>query len=256
MFDDDCHVVDIPKGHGDPAKTHGATPEPAKLPDPSPDRAPRDPQPGRLPSSTSGDGLHQRDHPPVTGAAAPRSQVPHATRTGHEGIKAAAPHDQRINAAKTSDQGTEGIGTHDFDPIRSAREAQDRFHISLDISAELSRIKSERIRGLIGAAADRWRREFDALIEHGAAAPENQVLVVVLIGSESEDQVRESSVEASDADKEILRAIEAKFAKARVPFWTALASLGKVKEWSASLEISAGFFAVKGTGGISVTFGK
>jgi hypothetical protein len=44
--------------------------------------------------------------------------------------------------------------------------------------------------------------------------------------------------------------------KANVPFWAALASLGKVKEWSASLEISAGLFAVKGTGGISVTFGK
>jgi len=76
-----------------------------------------------------------------------------------------------------------------------------------------------------------------------------------MIAKEPEDKVQESKAKVSDADKAVLEGIEKRLGDARVPFWTALASLGKVKEWSASLEISAGFFAVKGTGGISVTFG-
>lgn len=143
-----------------------------------------------------------------------------------------------------------------FDAERNAREAQEMFHNELDISGELSRLANEKVNSAIRVRTDRAIREFDVLIKMGNSAPPSQVLVTVLLYADSENQVQESHAGASQADEEILQAIQVKFARARIPFWTALASLGKVKEWSASLEISAGFFAVKGTGGISVTFGK
>jgi hypothetical protein len=143
-----------------------------------------------------------------------------------------------------------------FDAERNAREAQEMFHNELDISGELSRLANEKVSSAIKVRTDRAIREFDVLIKMGNSAPPSQVLVTVLLYADSENQVQESEAGASQADEEILQAIQGKFARARIPFWTALASLGKVKEWSASLEISAGFFAVKGTGGISVTFGK
>jgi hypothetical protein len=83
-----------------------------------------------------------------------------------------------------------------------------------------------------------------------------EATVTVRIGADTVISRYQSKAEASEADKEILQAIQDKLAKASVPFWTALTSLGQVKEWPASLEISAGFFAVKGTGGISVAFGR
>lgn len=103
---------------------------------------------------------------------------------------------------------------------------------------------------------ERVRRELDTLVMEGTDAPPSQVLFVVLISKESEDEIQASKAQANDADKKVLQEIEKQLKKANVPFWAALASLGKVKEWSASLEISAGLFAVKGTGGISVTFGN
>jgi hypothetical protein len=102
---------------------------------------------------------------------------------------------------------------------------------------------------------ERVKQEFNGLIEQGANASPSEILVVVMVSKDPEDKIQESKAKASDADKEVLDGIEKRLGDARVPFWTALASLGKVKEWSASLEISSGFFAVKGTGGISVTFG-
>jgi hypothetical protein len=65
-----------------------------------------------------------------------------------------------------------------------------------------------------------------------------------------------SNAQSDNNDRAILEAIEHKFLRARPAFWTALASLGKVKEWSVHLDISANLLAVKGTGGISVTFSK
>jgi len=111
--------------------------------------------------------------------------------------------------------------------------------------------------------SDLWEAQFDdanlqqAYLDYaqGANASTNQVIVVVLAWSGSEDELA-SQAESSEGDKEIFQVIQDKFIKARVPFWTALASLGKVKEWSASLEVSANLLAIKGTGGISVTFGR
>jgi hypothetical protein len=143
-----------------------------------------------------------------------------------------------------------------FDATSTARQAQEIVHNELDISPELSQLEDGKVRSAIKVRTDRAISEFDVVIELGDSASPSQVLVTVLLYADSENQVQSSQDDASDADKEILQAIQGKFAKARIPFWTALASLGKVKEWSASLEISAGFFAVKGTGGISVTFGK
>ena len=94
------------------------------------------------------------------------------------------------------------------------------------------------------SSVERVRREFGTLVMQGAGAPPSQVLFVVLISKESEDEIQASKAEAGDADKKVLQDIENQLKKANVPFWAALASLGKVKEWS------AGLFAVKGTGGI------
>lgn len=107
----------------------------------------------------------------------------------------------------------------------------------------------------VEALIDNVESQLDALVQSGANASTNQVLVVVLAWSEAEDELA-SRGQSSDSDKEILKAIEHKFLRARPAFWTALASLGKVKEWSVYLDISANFFAVKGTGGISVTFSR
>ena len=103
---------------------------------------------------------------------------------------------------------------------------------------------------------DRFERVFDEFIAQGSDASPSQALVVVIISKETEDQLEASKAVAGDADKKVVESIESLFAKVHLPFWTALASLGKVKEWSATLEISAGILAFKGTGGISVTFGK
>jgi hypothetical protein len=139
---------------------------------------------------------------------------------------------------------------------RNARGAQDRVDRSLgQVEELLGRLKDKDVSSDVAAAVKRVREEFDALIEQGANASPSEILVVVMISKEPEDKVQESKAKVSDADKAVLEEIEKRLGDARVPFWTALASLGKVKEWSASLEISAGFFAVKGTGGISVTFG-
>jgi hypothetical protein len=145
-----------------------------------------------------------------------------------------------------------------FDQGRVAREARDRFNKPLREVKEtlLPQLAARNIKEAVKSAIDRWEHEFDALVAQGADASPSQVLVVVLISKDPEDEVQAAKADASDADKKILQDIERELVKAHVPFWTALASLGKVKEWSASLEISAGFFAVRGTGGISVTFGR
>lgn len=142
------------------------------------------------------------------------------------------------------------------DVTSTARQAQNIVHTEMDISRELSQLEDGKVRLNIKVRTERAISEFDGVIELGNNASPSQVLVTVLLYADSENQVQAAQDDASDADKEILQAIQGKFAKARIPFWTALASLGKVKQWSASLEISAGLFAVKGTGGISVTFGK
>src|ERR1700730_10595093 len=143
-----------------------------------------------------------------------------------------------------------------FDLGKNAREARDRVNGSLDQVEELlRRLEDKDIRSDVTEAVERVKREFNVLIEQGANASPSEILVVVMISKDPEDKVQESKAKASGADKVILDGIEKRLGDARVPFWTALASLGKVKEWSASLEISSGFFAVKGTGGISVTFG-
>ena len=144
-----------------------------------------------------------------------------------------------------------------FDSRRVTLEAQDRFNKPLrEVKKLLPKLTDKKIEAAVKSAVNRWEYEFGALVEQGADASPSQVLVVVLISKEPEDEVQASEAEASEADKKILQHIERELVKAHVPFWTALASLGKVKEWSASLEISAGLFAVKGTGGISVTFGS
>jgi hypothetical protein len=144
-----------------------------------------------------------------------------------------------------------------FDPRRVAREAQDRFKKPLgEVKELLPKLTDKKIEAAVKSAVNRWEHEFDALVEQGTDASPSQVLVVVIISKEPEDEVQASEAQASEEDKKILQHIERELVKAHVPFWTALASLGKVKEWSASLEISAGLFAVKGTGGISVTFGS
>jgi hypothetical protein len=145
-----------------------------------------------------------------------------------------------------------------FDQDRIAREAQGRFNKSLDELEEtfLPKLRDEKIKVVVAGAVERVRGELNTLVIQGVNASPSQVLFVVLISKESEDEIQASIAEASDDDKKVLQGIEKQLKKANVPFWAALASLGKVKEWSASLEISAGLFAVKGSGGISVTFGK
>ncbi len=141
------------------------------------------------------------------------------------------------------------------DQSKDARDAQARIHELLDVSEELSCLPKE-MRTAVKALIDRAVSKLDELVAQGPNVQPSQALVVVLIWKDSDDEL-ESKARASDGDGEIIRAIQDKFAKAYVPFWTALASLTSVKQWSASLEISAGLpFAVKGTGGISVTFGR
>jgi hypothetical protein len=153
--------------------------------------------------------------------------------------------------------GQEVPGQPGLDQGRNVRKAQSRFNKSLDeLEKALPDLSDEKIEGVVRGAVERVRHELEMLVMQGAGATPSQVLFVVLISKESEDEIQASEDGASDKDKKILQGIEKQLKKANVPFWEALASLGTVKEWSASLEISAGFFAVKGTGGISVTFGK
>ena len=154
------------------------------------------------------------------------------------------------------DHGEGTVDAHGSGPADIAREAQERFDKLLDISVQLSQLENGEISAEVRAQTDRLTREFDVLVGQGANASPNQVLVSVLLYAESENVIEAAGAEASEADKKVLQAIRDRLDKAHIPFWTALASLGKIKEWSASLEISTNFFAVKGSGGISVTFGR
>jgi hypothetical protein len=77
---------------------------------------------------------------------------------------------------------------------------------------------------------ERVKQEFNGLIEQGANASPSEILVVVMVSKDPEDKIQESKAKASDADKEVLDGIEKRLGDARVPFWTALASLGMVSE--------------------------
>jgi hypothetical protein len=237
-------------------------------------RAPRpseDRQPNDRPSSSKlsiNEGNKSSPEPTVTPVF--DGSRPHPGDLPGPGSNADLPEGliRELVESSRSQQGTgptEGIRSHQgtgppeaasSDAASTARQAQEIVHNELDISQELSQLENGSVRSTIKVRTERALSEFDVVIGLGNNASPSQVLVTVLLYADSENQVLASQDDASDADKDILQAIQGRFAKARIPFWTALASLGKVKEWSVSLEISAGFFAVKGTGGISVTFGK
>ena len=130
-------------------------------------------------------------------------------------------------------------------------------HDELDrISEELNKLTKEDLRAFVQKLKNELIQKIDTLIDLGTSASPSQVLVVVLAWPMSEEKLTAYARAADDTDKQVLKAIREILEKAHVHFLAALASLGKVKEWSASLEISASGLFVKGTGGISVTFGR
>lgn len=165
---------------------------------------------------------------------------------------------ETIDVSDTHPEVPQPADTHGFDPRRNAYKAQKLYNKILDeiASTLISQLHSEETKKAARKVIKTCKREFNAFVAQGADASPSQALVLVMITKGAEDEIQASEAEAGDADKEVLQQIEKLLTKAHIPFWTALASLGKVKEWSASLEISANLLAVKGTGGISVTFGR
>lgn len=138
---------------------------------------------------------------------------------------------------------------------REAHEDLHKLHVVLDLSGELSKLTGD-LREFIQKRLDGLIQQTDALISLGASSSPSQVLVVVLAWPMSQEELADKARAADPADKKVLDLVGERLDKAHLHFWSALAHLGKVKEWSASLEVSAGGILIRGTGGISVTFGK